>query len=74
MAKRAFRFHFNRINMQRGSPNVWSVHVTGRCIQTPRIWCNVPIESRFTPDGRQPRAVFAGRGEVQETQEGVVIT
>ena len=45
--KRAFRYHFNRINMQRGDPRVWTVHTRGQCIQTEQIRCKVPVESRY---------------------------
>ena len=62
--QRRFRFHFNRINMQRGDPRVWTVHTRGMCIQTERIDCHVRIKSRFNPTGRQPRAVFMGSGRV----------
>ena len=62
--KRAFRYHFNRINMQRGDPRVWTVHTRGQCIQTEQIRCKVPVESRYRPTAQQPRAYFVGKGRV----------
>jgi hypothetical protein len=70
----AFRFHFNRINMQRGKEEVWSVHTQGRCIQTKEVRCFAPIESRFKPTAKQPRAYFVGRGVVKVTRDVVLIT
>ena len=62
--KRAFRFHFNRVNMQRGNPKVWIVHTRGQCIQTEAIYCHCAVTSKFKPDGQQPRAYFTGKGRV----------
>jgi len=28
--KRKFRLHFNRVNMQRGKPTVWTIHLSDR--------------------------------------------
>lgn len=61
---RRFRFHFNRINMQRGDPRVWTVHTRGQCIQTEKIDCHVRVESQFKLAGPQPRATFVGKGRV----------
>lgn len=71
--KRAFRIHFNRINMQRGNPNVWTVHTSGKCIQTRHVQCQVPLKSVFNPDGRQPRAFMKGVGEVDVHKKWVII-
>ena len=59
-----FRAHFNRINMQRGNPNVWTVHNSHACYQVQKIDIQVPVESVFNPGGTQPRAYFSGRGVV----------
>ena len=57
-----YRFfaHFNRINMQRGDPKVWTVHFRGQCIQGEGIEFNVPVRTRYRPEGKQPRAVLIG--------------
>ena len=62
MTKRKYKFfaHFNRINMQRGNPNIWTVHYRGQCIQTKGINFRVPVLTKYKPDGRQPRAVLEG--------------
>jgi len=59
---RKFRLHFNRINMQRGNPNVWTVHMSGVCHQVKLVKPYVPMETRYVPNGPQPRAYFVGRG------------
>lgn len=46
--------------MQRGLPNVWSVHFKGRCYLAPKVSILRPIESVFDANGRQPRAKFRG--------------
>lgn len=46
--------------MQRGLPNVWSVHFRGRCYTAPKVLIKRPVESTFDPNGRQPRAKFKG--------------
>ena len=55
-----FFMHFNRVNMQRGSPNVWSVHFRGTCYMTPKVIVGVPIESVYKPNGKQPRVILRG--------------
>ena len=55
-----FFMHFNRINMQRGLPNVWSVHFRGTCYSASKVKLRVPIETRYVPQGRQPRATLRG--------------
>lgn len=59
-----FRAHFNRINMQRGNPNVWTVHNSQGCFQVQEIECYVHTRTVFKKDGRQPRAYFTGKGTV----------
>jgi len=61
-----FFAHFNRINMQRGNPNVWTVHFRGTCFQAQEIIFNVPSRTTFNPKGRQPRAKIAGRAHYVE--------
>lgn len=64
MKLKKFRLHFNRINMQRGNPNVWTVHLSNRCIQVKEVKVYVPVETIFKPDGPQPRAYFSGLAQV----------
>ncbi len=59
-----FRLHFNRINMQRGNPNVWTIHNSRGCFQTHKVIVHVPLETIFKKDARQPRAYFSGYGTI----------
>lgn len=59
-----FRLHFNRINMQRGNPNVWTVHMSKACYQVKSVVSYVTMETRFDPKGRQPRAYLFGRAKI----------
>jgi len=64
MKPRKFRLHFNRINMQRGNPNIWTVHLSDKCIQVREVQVSVPIETIYRPEARQPRAFLSGKGIV----------
>lgn len=70
--KLKFRAHFNRVNMQRGNPNVWTVHTSKACFQGEKIILRVPVETVFNPTGAQPRAYFTGYGRVV-TMDGTTI-
>ena len=59
-----FRAHFNRVNMQRGKPEVWTVHTSRGCFQGPYIDSIVPMHTMYNEDGRQPRAYFTGYADV----------
>lgn len=50
--------------MQRGNPNVWTVHLSDRCIQVERVVIKGMVETVFRPGAAQPRAFFKGRGTV----------
>jgi len=67
-----FRLHFNRINMQRGNPNVWTVHTSRGYFQGVHIDCIVPIWTVFKKNGSQPRAYLQGYGHVRVTKEGII--
>lgn len=56
----AFFAHFNRINMVRKLPQVWTVHFRGTCYQVKGIEFKVPTITRFVPEGKQPRATMRG--------------
>jgi hypothetical protein len=34
---------------------------------------NVPVESVFKPDGRQPRAYFSGYGRVKVYRDNIIV-
>ena len=72
MRRLKFRAHFNRVNMQRGNPNVWTVHNSHGCFQGTRIVSKVPMETVFNPSGPQPRAYFTGYAHV--TVQGSTIS
>lgn len=61
---RKFRLHFNRINMQRGLPTVWTIHLSDRCIPATEVIVEVPVTAVFRPEARQPRAWLEGRGRI----------
>lgn len=67
-----FRAHFNRINMQRGNPNVWTVHTSQGCFQGTKIISHVPMETVYKPTGAQPRAYFKGLAFVQLNPNGSI--
>jgi len=68
-----FKAHFNRVNMQRGNPNVWTVHTSRACHQGAVIRILVPVETVYRPDRPQPRAYFSGRGRVKTEGNTIVV-
>lgn len=60
MKRYRFFAHFNRVNMQRGDPKVWTVHFRGQCLQAESISFCVPMTTVYKPNGRQPRATLRG--------------
>lgn len=73
MKARKFRLHFNRINMQRGLETVWTIHLSNQCIPARVVHLKVPVDTVFKPQGRQPRAWFAGKGVIENLYEDVWI-
>jgi hypothetical protein len=69
---RKFKLHFNRINMQRGNPNVWTIHFSNQCVQVEHVVVLGSMHTVFKPGATQPRAFFSGRGVV--TVEGNTAT
>ena len=59
-----FRLHFNRINMQRGNPNIWTVHTYRACYQVREVKAYVPLQTVFNPKGPQPRAYLTGNADI----------
>lgn len=71
---RTFWLHFNRINVQRGDPDVWTVHLSDQCIQTKHVECRVTIKTVYRgATARQPRAYFKGKGRILVKEGQVVI-
>lgn len=75
MKPRTFWLHFNRINVQRGNPDIWTVHLSNRCIQTKKVIVKVPLETIYKGDtARQPRAYLKGIGKINVKKGLVVIS
>ena len=71
---RTFWLHFNRINVVRGDPDVWTVHLSDQCIQTKHVDCHVPIATVYRgKTARQPRAYFKGQGRILAMANRVLI-
>jgi len=67
-----FRAHFNRVNMQRGNPNVWTVHTSRGCFQGTGIVSHVTMATVYKANGPQPRAYFEGYAHVAITRLGTI--
>ncbi len=52
--------HFNRIAMQRGEAEVWTVHNSLGCFNVIEVRMNCPMHTVYAPNGRPPRAKFKG--------------
>lgn len=73
MKSRVFRVHFNRIAMQRGDPNVWSVQLSDRCLHGREVsmfglfrLIN-QLTTEYHSDRKQnPKAFFRGKGIVRQ--------
>lgn len=63
------KLHFNRVNMQRKNPNVWTAHNSHGCFQAERVVIMkdgvVIAETVFKPEAKQPRAYFLTKGNVK---------
>ncbi len=67
--------HFNRINVARKDPDIWTVHMSDRCIQTREVDIRVPLQSIYRgPNARQPRAYFKGKAIVDVRRGKVILT
>lgn len=62
------RLHFNRVNMSRRDPRVWSAHIHKACNQSEEVLIRhgdkVIGKTVFRPDAPQPRAYVEFNGEV----------
>lgn len=71
------KLHFNRVNMQRGKPEVWTAHNSHGCFQAKKLVLmhdgKIVAETCFLPKARQPRAFFIAHGQVRYNQKGVAI-
>lgn len=72
MRKYKFFSHFNRVNMFRKDPRVWTVHYRGTCYQGEKIVYRVPTETVFKPEGAQPRARVIGWASAVEVYKGAI--
>lgn len=63
------KLHFNRVAMQRGSPNVWTAHNSRGCFGAKKLVVmhdgKIIAETVFDPKARQPRAYFVTHGKVK---------
>jgi hypothetical protein len=73
MKPRVFWLHFNRFNAKRASKDAWTVHLSNRCIMTPKVHVKVPIETIYKGDSApQPRAFLRGKGVVKVKRDRTV--
>jgi len=71
------RIHFNRINMQRGNPKVWTAHNSRACFQGEKIRIVhngvVVAETVYRPEANQPRAYVSVQGNVKVLEDGTLV-
>lgn len=73
MKPRVFRLHFNRFGAKRSAKDVWTVHMSDRCIPARTVECHVPVTTIYKGDtAPQPRAFLKGKGIVTVHKEGRV--
>jgi hypothetical protein len=76
MRKLKTRIHFNRVNMSRKDPRVWSAHTSQSCNQSEKIIVRhngqTVLETVFNPDGQQPRAYLETTAHVYQ-ENGVTV-
>ncbi len=76
MRKLKTKIHFNRVNMQRKDPRVWSAHNSHGCHQSEvvRVVHNgvTVLESVYNPDATQPRAYLRVYGNIRQ-EAGITI-
>jgi hypothetical protein len=70
------KLHFNRVNMARGKPEVWTASNSKACFQSQKLIVvhdgEVLLETNFAAERQQPRAYFECRGTVT-ISKGVAI-
>lgn len=70
------RIHFNRVNMARKDPRVWSAHTSRSCNMSEKIVVMhngvKVLETVFNPAGKQPRAYLLTHATVKH-EDGVTI-
>jgi hypothetical protein len=63
------RIHFNRVNMQRKDPRVWSAHTSKACNMAEKVIVmhngTKILETIYNPEGKQPRAFMVAHGNVR---------
>lgn len=71
---RAFKLHFNRLGMKRGSPDVWTIQLSRGCLHARHVSVRVPVETIYKGDtAPQPRAYLKGKGILHRKAGGVVV-
>ena len=65
---RKIKLHFNRVNMSRKNPRVWSAHTSLSCNPSEEVFIRVNDQvigkTVFRPEASQPRAFIEFKGEV----------
>lgn len=70
---RVFWLHFNRFGAKRAAQDVWTVHLSDRCVPAKKVVVNVPLETIYKgDDAPQPRAFLRGRGIINVKRDGIV--
>lgn len=67
------KVHFNRVNMRRLNPNVWTVHTHKACIQVEEVHIFAHLKTVFKPNGKQPRAYFYGKARVRVVGNAAIL-
>jgi hypothetical protein len=72
---RTFILHFNRFGAKRNTEDVWTVHLSDRCIPARSVEVKVPIHTVYKGDtAPQPRAFLKGKGIITVDGYNVEIT
>lgn len=71
------KLHFNRVNMQRKKPEVWTAHTSRACEQSGLIVVRHNghdiLRTVFNKEGRQPRAYLQMFGKVRRNGRNIYI-
>lgn len=73
MKPRIFHLHFNRLNAKKNDGDIWTVHLSDRCIQCKSVDVLVPVSTVWKGQtAPQPRAYLRGKGIVRVCGGGKV--
>lgn len=71
------KLHFNRVNMQRKNPKVWTAHNSHGCFQAEKLVIKkdgqTVAETVFKPEAHQPRAYFTVFGKITIDGNTVIV-